>query len=275
MLIEKMSVDNGDLIVSSDLIGTRSQHEPRIRISNLGSDLQKQYKDITAQEDEREEINEQKQRIFSLGHILEQEIFRQLTGVIHDKDKIVYTGLKDHRGEEIKGEIDCLYTDEHGITYVVDVKTMSDSSFKKLTEAQDIKESHYVYYVQLQMYMHFLGHEDSLIFAYNKNNSELAEVFCPYDKQFCLDQVIRIKDLALSLRKREEPELEYPNITYYKTQKVRNKDEYKGLGQVISEPHPMNRYNPYINTERVVTDLPASKGMIFTERQPDASGAIL
>lgn len=270
MLIEKMNVNNGDLVVSDKLIGERAAEEPRVRISSLGNDLQKQYFDITLKEEDKEEITEQKQRVFSLGHILEQEIFRQLQGVIHDKDKIVRTGIADHRGEEIKGEIDCLFTDDHGITYVVDVKTMSDNSFKKLVEHQNIKESHYIYYVQLQMYMYFLDIDDGMILAYNKNNSEMAEVFCTLDRDFVDKQLQRINKLIWHLNQKEAPMLEYPNITYYKTQKVRNRDEYKGLGQIITEPHKLNRFNPYIDTERKVIDDPQSIGAIFQERQPRA-----
>ena len=270
MLIEKMKPTNEPLIVSDELIGERQQHRPRIRISSLGNDLQQQFYDITLPEDKREEITAQKARIFSLGHILEQEIFRQLEGVIHDKDKVVHTGIEDHRGEEIKGEIDCLYTDDYGTTYVVDVKTMSENSFRKLVDAQDIKKSHYVYYVQLQMYMDALGLEDGLILAYNKNNSEMAEVFCDLDPVFVREQKYRINTLRSSLRGEVVPPLEYKNISYYKTQKVRNKDEYKGLGYIIKEPHPLNRYNPYIDTERVTIDHEESKGVIFKERYPNA-----
>lgn len=270
MLIEKMRVTNEPLIVSADLIGERQQQEPRIRISSLGNDLQKIFYDIEISEDQREEITPQKQRIFSLGHILEQEIFRQLKHVIHDIDKVVHTGIEDHRGEEIKGELDCLYTDDYGTTYVVDVKTMSDSSFKKLIEHQDIKKSHYVYYVQLQMYMHFEGLEDSLILAYNKNNSEMAEVFCDYDQDFVREQLYRINTLRSCLRGEVVPPLEYPNVRYYKTRKVRNKDEYEGLGQIVEAPHEYNRYNPYIDTEFKTIDDPDSKGMKFKERYPNA-----
>lgn len=275
MLIELLKPAKKDLIVSVDLIGERKEDKPRIRISSLGNDLQKQFLDITSKQEDREEIDDRKKRIFDLGNILEATLFNMLDGVVHGIDKIVHTGLLDHRGEEIKGEIDCLYTDEHGITYVVDVKTMSDSSFKKLVEAQDIKKSHYVYYVQLQMYMHFLKLDDSFILAYNKNNSEMAEVFCPYDVDFAREQERRVYKLVRALLGEFDLDLEYPNITYFKTQKVRNKDEYKGLGQIISEPHPMNRYNPYIDTDRKVYDYPEGKDIIYSERQPDASGVEL
>lgn len=271
MIIEKMNPNNGDLVVSGDLISKQDASHPRIRLSGLGNDIQKQFFDIMLPKEEQEEITEQKQRVFSLGHILEQEIFRQLQGVIHDKDKIVHTGIEDHTGEEIRGEIDCLFTDDYGTTYVVDVKTMSDNSFNKLVEHQDIKKSHYVYYVQLQMYMHFLRLEDGVILAYNKNNSEMAEVFCTYDEEFCFEQIEKITKLISHLITGKEPELEYPNITYYKTQKVRNKDEYKGLGQIVTEPHALNRYNPYIDTERKTIDDPDSLGRIFNERQPVAA----
>ena len=268
MIIELMRPLNTDLVVSKKLIGEREETEPRIRISNLGNDLQKQYYDISLPPEQREEIDAQKQRVFSLGHILEQEIFRQLDGVVHDIDKKVYSGISDHLGHEIIGEIDCLFTDAYGTTYVVDVKTMSDNSYNKLIEAQNIKESHYVYYVQLQMYMHFLGLEDSLILAYNKNNSNMAEVFCDYDAEFCKEQLKRIDTLKTHLEAGTVPELEYPNITYYKTRKVRNKEQYEGLGQIIKQPHPLNRYNPYIDTETEVTEMPELKGVIYDERYP-------
>lgn len=271
MLIEQMKDIDSDLVISQKLIGERGQDEPRIRLSSLGNDLQKQYLDISG-DGEKEEIDDRKKRIFDAGHIFEAYIFARLEGIIHDKDKIVNTGIFDNENKEIRGEIDCLYTDDYGITFVVDVKTMSDNSFRKLMEYQDIKKSHYVYYVQLQMYMHFLGIEDGFILAYNKNNSEMGEVFCVYDRDFCLEHIKRIGFLLNALKKDNKPELEYENITYYKTQKVRNKEEYRGLGQIISEPHPMNRYNHYIDTERVVIDDIESKGRIFTERCPQVDG---
>lgn len=268
MLIEKMSKNNGSLLVSEELIGAREEEKPRIRISSLGNDLQKQYLDITLPDHMREEITDQKQRVFDLGHIIEQEIFRQLSNIIHSKDQIVYTGIKDHKDHEIKGEIDCLYTDDHGITYVVDVKSMSKNSFSKLVELQNIKDSHYVYYVQLQMYMHFLGYDDAMILAYCKDNSDMTEVFCAYDEDFCEQQLKRIDILIDHLKRGQVPQLEYPMQQYYKTQKVRNKEEYKGLGYIIQEPHPLNRYNPYIDTDQVVIEDSTSKDIIFDERKP-------
>jgi hypothetical protein len=269
MLIEKLKRIQNDLVVPVELIGEKSPEEPRIRLSGLGKDLFWQYMDIkNAENGYVEEIEPKLKRIFDLGHILEQYLFAQLDGIIHDKDKKVYTGIQDHRGEEIKGELDCKYTDDLGTTYIVDVKTMSNSSFTKLVEAQDIKKSHYIYYVQLQMYMHFEGHEDSFILAYNKDNSSLAEVFCPYDRDFCMEQIGRMQKLANMLKNNEAPALEYPNVRYVKTQKVRNKEEYKGLGQIIEEPHALNLFCPYIDTERRVIDAPHTKDVIYSERKP-------
>lgn len=239
-------------------------HHPRPRLSSMGKDLMEHYNQII----NPIEPDEKLKRIFDLGNMIEQYIFSR-DDSFYNIDMKVHTGIIDHLGNEVIGEIDAMQKD--GIEYIVDIKSMSDNSYNKFVSALDVKQSHYAYYVQLQLYMHFLGIPDAKIIAYNKNNSDMAEVPVAYDEEFAKKQVRRLEVLIQHLKDGREPELEYPNVRQIKTRKVRNKDEWEGVGIIVEQPHPINKFNEYINTEVVEIEAPETKGVIYTKAYPDVT----
>lgn len=249
-----------DIIIPQKLLNREEKR--RIRISSMGKDLMWCWNEIK----NPIEVDERLKRVFDLGQLVEQYLLQNNPDV-YNKDLKVHTGLY-FEGEEITGEIDCMFKD-NGIEYICDVKTMSQNSFDKFVQAQDVKESHYQYYVQIQLYMHFLKVEDGFIWGYNKNNSEMAKVFVVYDEEFALEQVERMKKLIILLESDIEPELEYPNKTIIKTTKVRNAESYKSEGFAQIRTHKFNRFNPYINLgDNTIIELD-NKGQIYSEREPE------
>lgn len=266
MLIEKIDVSKlkKDIVVPSALLN--DEQRPRVRISSMGHDLQWQYKDIMQG---AHEPDDRLKMIFATGHIMEQAIFAILDEHITGKDQKVYTGIIDHLGNEVKGEIDCLYDCPDTGRWVVDVKTMSQYSFEKLVGDMDVETTHFTYYVQLQLYMHFLGIPQGFILAYNKNTSEFAEVPVLYDEIFAYEHIARMTHLIDMLKNGVEPELEYPARVFIKSNKVRNKSEYVLTGAVWDIPDPKNAYNPWIDTEKHVYEINGLKGMKFSGHRPD------
>lgn len=249
-----------DVIIPQKLFDRNKK--PRIRLSSMGKDLNWCWNEIK----NPLPIDERTERLFDLGQMIEQYMLNGMKNEIYNKDMVVHTGLYQD-GKEITGEIDCMWKDEHGTEYVMDVKSMSQSSFEKLVATQDLKESHYQYYVQLQLYMHFLKVEDGVILGYNKNNSDVAFCFITYDEEFALAQVERVKLLIELLKSDTEPELEYPNKIIIKTTKVRNAESYKSEGWAQEQAHKFNRFNPYCTVSNNIIE--CEKGVIYEERYPE------
>lgn len=83
---------------------------------------------------------------------------------------------------------------------VVDFKTMNEKSFKQLSK-KTIKDVKLEYFIQLQIYMHYMKVKKALYFAVNKNNDDLYEEFINYDR----DQALYYVDRANRIIRSKEP----------------------------------------------------------------------
>ena len=125
-------------------------------------------------------------RIFGLGHILEDEVVKDLK---KKADVRVWEvdGLsgKQHTYELWGGHVVC-HMDGHvelddGVVRVLEIKSMNDASFKKFKQ-QGVKFSHPRYFGQVQMMMGMSGFDQCLFIAINKNNSEYHAEIVDYDE---------------------------------------------------------------------------------------------
>ena len=126
------------------------------------------------------------QRIFRLGHILEDEVVRDLKNKadarVWEKDGL--TG-RQHSYSEWNGHVVC-HMDGHielddSELRVLEIKSMNDRSFKKL-QKEGVKYSHPHYFAQCQMMMAMSGIESCFFIAINKNTSAYEAQIIAYDE---------------------------------------------------------------------------------------------
>lgn len=127
-----------------------------------------------------EEISPQLQRIFRLGHILEDEVIALLKKI---------PGIELHTHDPSTGkQFNFSFCDGHfggsmdacaiGIPeapkswHVVEIKSVADKRFKEL-QKQGVEKWSPEYYAQMQCYMGASGMERALFVAYNKNDSTI------------------------------------------------------------------------------------------------------
>lgn len=141
------------------------------------------------------------QRIFNLGHIMEDEVVKDLK---ERADVRVWEvdGLtgRQHTYEELGGHVVC-HMDGHiqlddasDEVMVLEIKTMNDASWTKFKD-KGVRYSHPVYYAQLQMMMGMSGFERSFFIAINKNNSRYhAEIVRadPFEYSFLKERIRRV-----------------------------------------------------------------------------------
>jgi len=125
-------------------------------------------------------------RIFQLGHILEDEVVKDLKkrAGLHVWEKDGLTG-KQHSYEAWGGHIVC-HMDGHielgdGVVRVLEIKSMNDASFNKFKKS-GVKVSHPQYFGQVQMMMGMSDMTETLFIAINKNNSDYHAEIVRYDE---------------------------------------------------------------------------------------------
>jgi len=124
-------------------------------------------------------------RIFQLGHILEDEVVKDLKRAdfsVYEKDGL--TG-KQHAYYEWGGHISC-HTD--GLIdigddnlRILEIKSMNDSSHQKFKKS-GVKISHPQYFAQLQTMMAMSNIHSSFFIAINKNTSSYAAEIIDFDE---------------------------------------------------------------------------------------------
>lgn len=125
-------------------------------------------------------------RIFGLGHILEDQVIKDLK---ERADVRVWEvdGLtnRQYTYEAWGGHIVC-HMDGHielddGVVRVLEIKSMNDASFNKFKKS-GVKSSHPQYFGQVQMMMGMSDIPQTVFIAINKNNSEYHAEIVDYDE---------------------------------------------------------------------------------------------
>ena len=103
-------------------------------------------------------------KIFGHGNDAHKRIsnyFREI-GCLVEEEKVA-----NWKNPSIHGRCDCIIrNDENGLFYVVEMKTINDSGFKKLATAKPEHE------VQLQAYLNILGYDNGIVLYENKDNQK-------------------------------------------------------------------------------------------------------
>lgn len=140
------------------------------------------------------------QRIFNLGHILEDLVVKDLKERADVRvwevdgltgDQFTYKEYGGHVVCHMDGHIQL--DDASDELMVLEIKSMNDASWSKFKK-DGVKRSHPVYFAQLQMMMGMSGFERAFFIAYNKNNSRYhAEIveFDPFEFSFLRERVRR------------------------------------------------------------------------------------
>jgi len=139
------------------------------------------------------------QRIFALGHLLEDIVVKDLK---ENADVRVWEvdGMSgqqyayDLYGGHVSCHMDGHVETDDGIVRVLEIKSMNDASHKKFLK-NGVKDAHPKYYSQLQMMMGMSGFKESLFIAINKNTSEYGAEIIEYDDihyNFLISKVERV-----------------------------------------------------------------------------------
>lgn len=139
-------------------------------------------------------------RIFALGHIMEDQVVKDLKtrADVRVWEVDALTG-RQHSYEEYGGHVVChtdgliQLDDASDEVLILEIKTMNAASWEKF-KAKGVKYSHPQYYAQLQMMMGMSGIERAFFIATNKNTSEYhAEIVDadPFEYGFLRERVAR------------------------------------------------------------------------------------
>lgn len=134
------------------------------------------------------------QRLFNVGHSTEEVMVADLKikGIEVQNQQREIIGFSGH----FKGHIDGIFN-ENKENKLLEFKTHNDKSFKDLLK-KSVKMSKPVHYSQMQSYMGYLGLENGLYMAYNKNDSTYYFEKIRFDDGF-FDQLKRKeKEIILS-----------------------------------------------------------------------------
>ena len=125
-------------------------------------------------------------RIFRLGHLLEDEVVKDLK----EKADVRVWEVDGITGRQFSyelygGHVSC-HMDGHvelddKVLRVLEIKSMNDASFKKFQKS-GVKISHPQYFAQVQMMMGMSGMSEAFFIAVNKNNSEYHAEIVVFDE---------------------------------------------------------------------------------------------
>lgn len=122
-------------------------------------------------------------RIFELGHILEELVVKHLREAGYpvlevDKEtgkQFEYTALGGH----VRGHADGMIAIDN-VPYVLEIKSMNEKKWTNFKN-RGVYYSHPLYFAQVQLLMGLSGIQNSLVVAYNKNNSLYHAEFVDFD----------------------------------------------------------------------------------------------
>lgn len=167
---------------------------------------------------EKEEISEQTNRIFGLGHLLEAEIKRDLRvhGFEITDEQLAVEGCYGHA----KGHIDGIilipsYTEK----MLLEIKTCNDLAFNTVVK-RGVKKEMPKHYLQMQGYMGKLNLNNALYVLYNKNTSEYYTEIVEFNKSAYEDIDRKFTSILMS----EFPPNKIGDIDYYACQWCMFKD---------------------------------------------------
>lgn len=149
------------------------------------------------------------ERIFNLGHLLEEYVIKLLKNsgfIVHNDDGSGQYGFKD---EELAGHVDGVIMIE-GVPHLLEIKSASDKRFNEMVK-KGVHLSDPTYYTQMQVYMKYMELDKGLFIVINKNDSSIHTEIIDYDPIEAEWAVNRGKGLA---KTKELPERKFKSSAF-------------------------------------------------------------
>jgi hypothetical protein len=179
----------GTLAIIDSIIVTRPKEERKhLGASLIGSECERQV--WYSFKHPKKVTDARLSRIFELGNIIEEHVL----DILHKSGFTVYEKTEDDKqfrvtsqDGELQGSIDGVVQGipESDKPHVLEIKSYNDKRFKTLSK-ETVRISDYKYYVQMQVYMHYLKLDRALFVAYNKNDSDIYIERIDYDETIAL-----------------------------------------------------------------------------------------
>lgn len=132
-------------------------------------------------------------RIFERGEWEEHRIVRDLEAIgatVFDEQQEV--SLFDGK---VLGHIDgCVSGLEDYPTMLLEIKAINANTWARFKK-KPMKEASFLYYTQMQLYMHCLSLEKALFVAVNKDNEQRYWTIVDYDEQHVNEQLARLENI--------------------------------------------------------------------------------
>lgn len=139
--------------------------------------------------------DKQLKRIFALGHVIEDIVIADLrkSGLdVIDRDQTTGRQIAYQLyGGHVKMHMDGQIVEDGGLA-LLEIKSMGDSKFKEF-QSKGIRNSHRIYYDQMQLMMGASGIQHAYLVAYNKNNSDYHSERVKFDEFYFAQQQYRIE----------------------------------------------------------------------------------
>jgi hypothetical protein len=196
-LINTIAVDNKEAILDDlvDIISSQPKRKGQLGMSMVGDECERKlwysFHHVLGENN----FNERTKRIFFTGHISEAFIINDLKKIgceIYDQQKELST-LDGHLEGHIDGIIKGIPGDEES-EYLLEIKTHNQRNFNDVTKHK-VRKANFVYYSQVQLYMHHLKLNKCLYVGYSKNDSDYHFEVIEYKKDFCEELIKRCYDI--------------------------------------------------------------------------------
>lgn len=141
---------------------------------------------------QKKEISPRLQRIFDIGHALEEVMKQWLdeAGLLVKDSGYRYV-CKEF--PHLSGHIDCLI-EVDGETYVCDIKTCKHSVFRQVVK-NGVKKEFETYYAQLQCYMGMSELSHAVLFVLDKDNADLFAEVVTFDPVYYEGLIYKAKKI--------------------------------------------------------------------------------
>lgn len=122
------------------------------------------------------ESNPKMDRIYRLGHIIEAEVlyYLELGGATLSHLQYEITDFN----KRLRGHCDAVIDNE----FLVEIKGLNDD-YSNLLSSLGLKKSFLNYYIQMQLYIHYLKLKGGYMIDYNKNRSEFVVEYIDYEPE--------------------------------------------------------------------------------------------
>jgi len=159
----------------------------------------------------KDSYNVRIQRIFRRGHLAEADVIEDLEsiGIEVNSESVSLTAGHGHIGGHNDGT--CINVPEAPKTkHVLEIKCLKNSKFNEMKKKK-VKEANFTYYIQCQLYMHFMELKRTLFVVRNADTMHYYTERIKYNK----DEAKEYLDRGVSVVMSEDPPIKMFDKTWY------------------------------------------------------------